>query len=1137
VRPLELTVTGLRSHRTTTTVTFPDDWRLAAVVGPTGAGKSSLLEAIVYALFGSGTVPGASQPTNLITDDSREMRVVFRFAVGSERFEIARTYRRVGNVQPVLKGAARTYSGAREVEEAVTRLLGLRQGAFCSTVLLPQGQFATLLQAGSGVQKETLDAFFKLTEVTEVAGRLVAAAAALAGRRREVEAVRDQLPHDPGAVVQEAERRLREADRRRAAADELAEVVSRHERDAIATSTRAETARQRAAELVTGAGALDEVAAAAVRLEALAIELTSAGEALAERTELAAAAVRETHEALGALDAPGLERSAARVETLLARITEASAAKDQAACRAADAEQARVELKVIRTAHSRAADKRDHARADHERSCATETSARACVERLRNLADESRRSSIVRDAADSRRAAAATDCSLAEAAEQQARQWLTEAVAKLATAEGAAAAAKMVLAEAEAGAAAAAERAEHLGRLRRELDEQRAARDRVAGELTASRAGLEGARTIVDQAARAESQAEARWQQAQTICQEARREDAAAAAAAGCGPGDPCPVCARELPDGFASPAPSINTKGAEAAGQAADVELASCRRATVRAETEVDARAREEAGAADQLGATKLALAKAEHLLAVEGGVEGAERAAAAVAAARERLESGRRADRTTAGLLMEARAEQGAIERSIEPLAAATRRARTTLASATADRDQAARVSDEARNAFADAGGDDALATAERHFATATEGMETSKVALEGAEASARDAEVRLGQAEPNAAALGAAAESAAAQSRLATEAATQAASIIPAEARRGARADPAGIADDARLWVAERRALIAEADRSRVEAETALDRARRAATDLRARRVAELDGPLTGATSNGARLAAIADVPSPTVTLGPAGLAGWATAAADKTRKRAEDRRREGEAADAEAAGARATAHVACEAAGVDRDDLEGWRAETQREVGAAMEARRRATETAERAHTLDAALATSAHRTRLLGLARDLCQGKESFANHVLVARRQGLIAEAAAILVELSSGRLTFAEDVAATFSVLDTGTGAVRDPRLLSGGEQFQASLALALGLVEIAARAGARIECLFLDEGFGALDAASLDIALDALESAARRGRRIVAVTHVDAVTARADQVLAVRGSEAGSHAEWRTTELPAGV
>jgi exonuclease SbcC len=182
-----------------------------------------------------------------------------------------------------------------------------------------------------------------------------------------------------------------------------------------------------------------------------------------------------------------------------------------------------------------------------------------------------------------------------------------------------------------------------------------------------------------------------------------------------------------------------------------------------------------------------------------------------------------------------------------------------------------------------------------------------------------------------------------------------------------------------------------------------------------------------------------------------------------------------------------------------------------------------------EVAARARALGAVLDAFAERARLLGLARDLCQGRESFANHVLVARRQGLIAGAAAVLTGLSNGRLTFAEDVAATFSVLDTATGTTRDPRLLSGGEQFQASLALTLALVEIAARAGSRIECLFLDEGFASLVPASLDIALDALESAARRGRRIVAITHVDAVTARADQVLGVAGSESGSSAAWR--------
>src|SRR5262249_47539753 len=67
----------------------------------------------------------------------------------------------------------------------------------------------------------------------------------------------------------------------------------------------------------------------------------------------------------------------------------------------------------------------------------------------------------------------------------------------------------------------------------------------------------------------------------------------------------------------------------------------------------------------------------------------------------------------------------------------------------------------------------------------------------------------------------------------------------------------------------------------------------------------------------------------------------------------------------------------------------------------------------------------------------------------------------------------------------------------------------------------------------LFLDEGFGALDTASLHTALDALAAAARRCRRLVAGTHLDAVTARADQVLGVTGSDAGSRAAWRSAAL----
>ena len=77
----------------------------------------------------------------------------------------------------------------------------------------------------------------------------------------------------------------------------------------------------------------------------------------------------------------------------------------------------------------------------------------------------------------------------------------------------------------------------------------------------------------------------------------------------------------------------------------------------------------------------------------------------------------------------------------------------------------------------------------------------------------------------------------------------------------------------------------------------------------------------------------------------------------------------------------------------------------------------------------------------------------------------------------------------------------------VRLARTLSGGETFLASLALALALAEEVARAGrgaARLESLFLDEGFGTLDADTLDVVAAAIEELGASGRMVGLVSHV---------------------------------
>ncbi len=89
--------------------------------------------------------------------------------------------------------------------------------------------------------------------------------------------------------------------------------------------------------------------------------------------------------------------------------------------------------------------------------------------------------------------------------------------------------------------------------------------------------------------------------------------------------------------------------------------------------------------------------------------------------------------------------------------------------------------------------------------------------------------------------------------------------------------------------------------------------------------------------------------------------------------------------------------------------------------------------------------------------------------------------------------------------------VFDAYSGAERSTGSLSGGEKFQASLALALGLADVVSHGGTasgrNYEALFVDEGFGSLDPEALDQAISALASLQQGGRMVGAITHVEAM------------------------------
>ncbi len=92
---------------------------------------------------------------------------------------------------------------------------------------------------------------------------------------------------------------------------------------------------------------------------------------------------------------------------------------------------------------------------------------------------------------------------------------------------------------------------------------------------------------------------------------------------------------------------------------------------------------------------------------------------------------------------------------------------------------------------------------------------------------------------------------------------------------------------------------------------------------------------------------------------------------------------------------------------------------------------------------------------------------------------------------------------------------------AIRPTRSLSGGESFLVSLALALGLSDLAG-SDTRIESLFIDEGFGTLDTDTLDTALAALENLRMSNRTIGIISHVDALKQRISaQIRVEKGSD----------------
>lgn len=190
-------------------------------------------------------------------------------------------------------------------------------------------------------------------------------------------------------------------------------------------------------------------------------------------------------------------------------------------------------------------------------------------------------------------------------------------------------------------------------------------------------------------------------------------------------------------------------------------------------------------------------------------------------------------------------------------------------------------------------------------------------------------------------------------------------------------------------------------------------------------------------------------------------------------------------------------------------------------------------------------LDTALAAWAPVRAELDLATDLCafvEGKspdnrlQVRLSAYVLGYRLGQVVDAANLrLTSMSDRRYSLehtgrrgAGETRGGLSLLvrDDWSGESRDPATLSGGETFVVSLALALGLADVVTgeAGGADLDTLFVDEGFGSLDADTLDDVMDTLDSLRDGGRVVGVVSHVAEMRDRIPAQLVVGKDRRGS-------------
>jgi DNA repair protein SbcC/Rad50 len=1101
VRPRRLRVKGYTAFVQEADVDF-DGLDLFAITGPTGAGKTSLLQAMTIALYGRAPKLG-DDLRQLISPLAERAHFFFEFQARGRDYRITRVMFRTRPTTVALEGRGdggewQTLTrGVREANARVEQVLGLDFDSFTKVVLLPQNEFDAFLRGKPDERRSILTRLLSL----EIYGRIQQRANQVAAEARtQADLLTGLLERDYADATPEHLAELKEA---RAAAEAEAEASTARVTSLERAAAAALDARQRrgghrlaAEDLAAHERSLDAareghrraagaLAGAEHAVQTCAERLASISYDADRHLLLARAEERATRlsEVIGALIRVDGEDATGR-----ARIAELTRQRDEAVRAVREVERA---LETAETAAGRA-------RADSEeqqRRFGRRTTVAGLIERERRYREDRAQDKEVQralDALTAREAELTTQREVLGPRHAGAGERLEEA--------------RCVRAECERTLEAARTLRSRATALAERLTEQRERSERCQGMAEQARAESRHRRSALVEMEQARHAVEEVARAAENHLRHLERAHAAHTLRAALAAGQPCPVCETRV-SRVPAVEPLDDLEGARRALEDAREHLAEARRS-------------------EQLAAAGLA--------AADEAVR-----ASTVTAQEIRSE----VDRLTAELQGVLPPEFHVDVRWPDVLQARVDAAAAARAAAEQDVQDARGCVAEIETAMAGIGGElgtlPARVEEQRQALRAIRGRceETERLlaALLGrppgpdaaAELAAIDA--RLREAEDALALAAAGVDSARERLREAQLAEGRAGRELDAEAERARkraqeRAGLAGERDDIQ------RAL-QEVVPGRVDAAAAIVAELAALVDARARRD-EIGRELRVCQQARERAARhVTELAARTAEL---------ERQLDGHRERERSARRAMEAALAELASRLVAADRTLAGEGDEHDQLREAVPRARADQDAAV---RRAAALAAEEHALAEKIRRAAGcreqrdtaRTRA-EVGRELGQllGANNLQTYVLADAMRVLVEDGSEHLRRLSDGRYRLrAEDL--DFHVVDAWNGdAVRSVKTLSGGETFLTSLALALALAERLAdlAAGAHgheaLESLFVDEGFGALDTEeTLETVVQAIEALQAHDRLVGIVTHLTPLAERMPARVKVRKAPEGSRVE----------